>query len=167
MPDNKETTKKPTLSAAEKAEWNALLDFMNTKGLRGSKDLDKGDDTLAKSIVEEYRKTNPAATITYDKVKPIQEAVLSDYDTMNKIRQLQGGQPDTRPLSPVDGRLGSLTSNAYFPVARTTDAKGKMVKDWGHDIDGYYNYLNSQIPQAPPIDPSKFKAMNSLPNNSL
>lgn len=167
MIDDKKETNKKSLSASEKADWNSLLDFMNSKGYRGSKELDKGDDSLAKSIVQQYRQLNPKTSITYDKVRPMQEAVLQDWDTMHKIQQLQGLKPTVRQLSPVDGRLGSLTSNAYFPTAQTMDGKGNVAKDWGHNIDDYYNYIadtqqQKLINNTPtiPIEPNKFKAMS-------
>lgn len=49
MADDKKELPKKKLTDSEKADWNNLLDFVNSKGYRGSKDLDRCDDSLAKS----------------------------------------------------------------------------------------------------------------------
>lgn len=126
-----------------KSDWNNFLDFVNSKGYRGNKDLDKRDTNLGRTILEEYRKTNPKSPLQYEMVKDIQHGILQDWELGKKIQQLQGVETnlDDRPLSEPDGWLGSLTSNGYFPTATTTDPKGKVIKDWGFDLDGYYNQL--------------------------
>jgi hypothetical protein len=132
------------ITPEQKSEWNKFLDFVNEKGFRGNTDLDKKDTNLGKSLIEEYRKLNPESKISYDLIKPIQENVIQDWEMMKKIRAMQGVKAvnaDDRQLSPPDGWLGSLTSNGYFPTATTSDDKGRIIKDWGHDLNGYYESL--------------------------
>lgn len=129
-----------------KQEWNRFLDYLNQRGYRGSKDLDVRDTNLGRHILEDYRKVNPNTVIDYNLVKPIQEAVNNDWTLMKQIQQLNGVKAqnaDDRPLSPPDGWLGSMTSNGYFPTASTSDSQGRMIKDWGFDLPGYYQYLQS------------------------
>lgn len=136
-----------------KAEWNKFLDFLNTKGYRGNKELDKRDTNLGKQLMEEYLKTNPKTVLKYDLIKPIQKTIMGDWELAKKIQQLQGVKAenlDNRPLSSDDGWLGSMTSNGYFPTATTTDDKGQVVKDWGFDLNGYYqSLLNQQVKKVP------------------
>lgn len=132
------------ITNAHKAEWNKFLDYLNTKGYRGNKELDRRDTNLGKGLMEEYQRMNPQSPINYDLVRNMQEAVAQDWDKMRQIQGLEGVQAtnaDDRPLSPTDGWLGSLTSNGYFPTATTRDAKGRVIKEWGNDLDGYYQSL--------------------------
>lgn len=142
------------ITPAHKAEWNKFLDFVNTKGFRGNKDLDKRDTNLGKSLMEEYLKTNPETPLTYELVKPIQESVAQDWELMKKIKGMQGIKAinaDDRQLSAPDGWLGSLTSNGYFPTATTMDGNGRVVKDWGHDLDSYYQSIVDQEAKKIPV----------------
>lgn len=141
------------ITPAHKAEWNKFLDFINTKGFRGNQDLDKRDQNIGRSLMDEYVKSNPQTVINYDIIKPIQENVLQDWDLMKKITSMKGIKSvnaDDRPISAPDGWLGSKTSNGYFPVATTSDPKGQVIKNWGHDLPGYYeSILKEQVNKVP------------------
>ena len=142
------------ITSEQKMEWNKFLDFINSKGYRGNKDLDKRDTNLGKSLMEEYLKSNPQSNISYDMVKPIQESVINDWEKMKKIQSIKGIKSinaDDRQLSQPDGWLGSLTSNGYFPTATTSDDKGRIIKDWGHDLDAYYESLIDQETKKIPV----------------
>lgn len=133
-----------TITPQIKSEWNKFLDFINRRGLRGNKDLDKKDMNLGRSVVEEFKKLNPDTPLSYDIIKPIQESAAQDWELTKKIQALKSVKSknvDDRPLSPPDGWLGSMTSNMYFPVATTSDPTGKIIKNWGHDLNGYYQSL--------------------------
>jgi len=138
-----------------KAEWNKFLDFINSKGYRGNQELDKRDTNLGKTLIDEYVKSNPESKLSYEIIKPIQESVAQDWEKMGKIKSLSGvtaTNADDRKLSAPDGWLGSLTSNGYFPVATTNDGSGKVIKNWGHDLDGYYQSLiGKQVSKVPVI----------------
>lgn len=142
------------ITPEQKSEWNKFLDFVNSKGFRGNKDLDKKDTNMGKSLMDEYLRLNPQSKLSYDIVKPIQESVIKDWDMMRKIQSIKGVKAinaDDRKLSEPDGWLGSLTSNGYFPSATTSDDKGVVVKNWGHDLKGYYESLVDQETKKIPM----------------
>lgn len=141
------------ITPAHKAEWNRFLDFLNEKGMRGNKALDVRDTKLGEQLLNDYKSKNPESPLTYDMVKPIQEEAAISFDLMKRISSLQGVKAlnaEDRPMSKPDGWLGSQTSNMYFPVAKTLDSKGNTVKDYGFDLDNYYQEMmkNTTVPMG-------------------
>lgn len=110
-------------------EWNNFLDFVNKKGMKGSKDLDLKDKKLGQSLFTEYKKTNPNSPLSYEYVAPVQKAISQYRSTM--IEKFKTGKAslskglDVGPnyenfmqdLSKVDGWFGSKTSSWKFPQA--------------------------------------------------
>lgn len=140
------------LTVAQKVEWNNFLRFLHRKGYYGQKELDLGDDKT-QQLMDMYRQENPNFSITTQQVPYVQ------YE----IRQLQKGKiPDPegnfvdisgssfgkiiptiyngKELSPVDGRVGSLTSTQAYPIAFSRE----MNKNWGTDYWGFINAMKSR-----------------------
>lgn len=115
----KEGVKIRPITAQERMDWNKFLDFVKEKGYEGSKELDKGNDALARRLFDEFKKLNPNTTINYDIVAPVQ------YE-MHKIRQMARGFAERHKdpmanvimsgISDVDKWFGSKTSQYRFPA---------------------------------------------------
>lgn len=138
------------LSINQKNEWNGFLKYLYQNKYSGNKDLDTGEDKTAQ-LIDMYKKVNPSFSITPQMVPIVQ------YE----ISQLQQGKiPDKngklvnvmdngfgkaipsiyygRQVSPVDGRIGSLTSAEPFPIQISKD----LNKNWGTDYWSYIKDMN-------------------------
>ena len=108
------------LTNAERVDWNNFIDFVESKGLKGSDKLGKGSENLAKSLFAEYKKLNPTTTVNYDIVPSVQ------YEMQVLRQNVQGFEerhknPNAKNLmnyiSPVDAWFGPQTSESkYFNV---------------------------------------------------
>ena len=66
----------PAASVNVMQQWNNYVDWLDSKGMKGSPELDKGDKGF--QMMEMYRKENPSFTLTKDDVGVIQQR-LQDY----------------------------------------------------------------------------------------
>jgi len=118
------------LTPQQMMEWNSLLDHIKSRGFEGSEKLDH-DKTLGQSLFNEWKAKNPGATIDYNAVKTVQ-------GEMQKLRdQAQGfaarkNDPNAKNImanvSPVDGFLGSKTSQFRFPnMVLNQEKNGNLV----------------------------------------
>ena len=146
------------LSVQQRQDWNAFLDYLGKKGIGGSKDLDARDKSLGLSYLKQYQKENPNTTITPDVIPQVQydQYLIRKGDSFNglspeQMAYLRKGltRPDgtspylSRPVSDVDGWLGSLTSKQYYPTARRgTNLDGSF--DFGVNIEDYVNSLSNK-----------------------
>lgn len=137
-----------------KGEWNKFQDFTKAQGAQGSKDLDVQSKNMGQSLMDQYRKQNPNTMLTYDYIKPIQQA-FADQRLQN-IQDLKNGKalaPGFKPnadwsnfmpdQSKVDGWYGSKTSSWYFPTQSSTVTKNgasttttSLYADGGEAGDG-------------------------------
>lgn len=134
------------LTAPERTEWNNFLNFLEKKGVGGSKDLDKKDQSLGLKYIDEYKKQNPDSFINKDAISRIQydQFLLrkgDSYPTLNKeeLQQLRSGLNPSflaRDVSDTDGWLGSITSKLYYPQARRGDNVGNHY-NFGTDFESY------------------------------
>ncbi len=136
-------TAPPPLTNDQKAQWNAYVDYLAKRGLKGNSALDNRDTGLGQKLMEEYRSQNPHFTLKYDQVPLIQQG-FQDYrqQLINQWKknpassdaksenEIMGG------ISPVDGWLGSKTSSYKFPVAVLTNSDG-TVQDFGLNTGAY------------------------------
>lgn len=127
-------TEDPTprrLTPKEMQEWNRFLKYVEQKGYKGSKDLDVRSKGLGASLFESFKKENPDISFGYDIVPSVQY----EHQMMaQKARELSArqGNPDADKLysnnSKVDGWMGSLTSQQYFPEMKLqTKRNGQLV----------------------------------------
>lgn len=143
-----------TLDSAQRRDWNNYLDYLESKGVAGSKDLDKGEDR-AREYFKEYQKANPKTSINYDMVPFVQyeQEMLrkgNSFPTMTpeQVQVLQQRMRKTnsqymdQSLSPIDGRVGSFTSKQRYGVYSVT---GDRAKDYDVDMEGYSkDYLSAK-----------------------
>lgn len=145
----KPTGKLPSgLSPEQKKEWNAFVDFIKSKGLQGSPELDKRDKKLAESLMTEFAKSNPKSGLTLSLVGTIQSELIKANEIARKITgQGMASSSANLPeqLSKVDDWAGSITTRTYFPTATTSDHAGKVIKDYGFDLESYYNDLMKNV----------------------
>lgn len=146
----KDSTPKPSggyrpTTVDQRNQWNNFLKYLYTTGDYGNKELDQGDDKTA-LLLESYRKINPNFTITKDDVPSIQYEIsmikkgeIPNGEGGFKKNTNQGFQSlisklyKQQVISPVDGRIGSLTSQQPYPVASTED------RMFGTDYNSFLN----------------------------
>jgi hypothetical protein len=110
----------------QRKRWNQFLDFLDKKGVGGSKDLDARDKALGKKYLEEYNKANPDSAIAEDfiPVAQYESYLIRRKNEFPGLTKEQGKRAfsglseafRTRPISAVDSWLGSYTSKQYYPT---------------------------------------------------
>lgn len=128
-------------TAAQRRDWNDMLDKMQKDGVSGSKDLDQTDKNVGAEYIEKYRKDNPNTTVTPDMVSSVQYehqqlrlgesfAGMSPEQTRTLRKQLnpeyvkrEGAEPGT----PFNSKM----SRQYYPEFKKGD------KNYGTDVESY------------------------------
>lgn len=139
------------LTVHEKSQWNDFLRFLYQKGYYGNKDLDTGTDKTD-ALLDLYRSKNPSFSITKEQVPMIQYEINmlqngmipDDSGKFQNISNTAFGKIiptlyKNRTLSPVDGRIGSLTSTQAYPIAASRDYN----KNWGTNYWDYIHFTDS------------------------
>lgn len=136
------------LSSKDREFWNGFVDYVESKGLKGSVDLDKRDLGLSKRLFDEYAK----GAKNYEEFVPSVQQSISDYrnsaiqkarrgeitlpgiDYTNKARPVDVGDEALKSmfmsgLSDVDGWAGSKTTSWRFPRETVLDkSTGSLLK---------------------------------------
>lgn len=129
----------------ERSRWNKFLDFLESKGMSGNKELDKRDRSRGLELLTEFNKTNPQYRVDPSFVPRAQY----ESHLIRKQKSFPGLTPDQskyafgglrpefvdQPLSNVDNWLGSLTSKQRYPGYTRSNAKAKI--DYGTDFETY------------------------------
>lgn len=132
-----------SLNPNERAQWNAYIDYLEKKGMKGNPALDNRDTGLSQQLFNEYKAQNPSFSLTYDRVPAVQQD-LQDYrgQLVNKwkanptiIPGVKSADEIMSDLSPVDSWLGSKTSSHKYPVAMLNN--NGTQQNFGTDIDKY------------------------------
>lgn len=133
-------------------DWNDFLDYLDKKGVGGKTDLDKRDQSLGLNYLSQYRKENPKTSITPEIIPQIQydQYLLrkgDSYPGLNaeQLKYVRGGLNPAymaRPVSDVDGWLGSATTKQYYPTARRGTNTGDSY-DFGTNIEDYVNSVQN------------------------
>lgn len=126
----------PTASVNVMQQWNNYVDWLDSKGMKGSPELDKGDKGF--QMMEMYRKENPSFTLTKDDVGVIQQR-LQDYRSFaidsikqGKMKIIYGGKEVFyKDLSPEQQKdveqnyMGKIAKTGIdnFPGQFTTSTK--------------------------------------------
>lgn len=132
-----------TLNPDQRAQWNAFVDYLQSKGMKGNPALDNRDTGLSQQVFNSYKAQNPHFTLTYDQVPAVQQDLQNYRD---QIIQKWKANPSTIPdaksedeimpnLSPADGWLGSKTSSHKYPTA--TFNNNGVVQNYGTDLGKY------------------------------
>ena len=133
------TTTKPIANTAisigntERNHWNGFVDFVDSKGLKGSTDLDNRDKSLSKDLWNEYSSSNNL-NLEYEQFIPAVQKEIQNYraTAIDRIKSGQSRFKDftneqvndpsfdwdnnfMKGLSDVDGWAGSRTTSWKFP----------------------------------------------------
>jgi hypothetical protein len=132
--DNENPTS--SVNPAVMQQWNGYVDWLESKGMKGSPELDKGDTGL--KMMESYKKENPSFKLTKDDVGVIQQKLQEYRDfslgniKQNKLKLSYGGREvfykDLNPQEQKDvdeNYMGKIkkTSIDKFPGQFTTSTK--------------------------------------------
>ena len=135
-----------TINPHVREEWNQFIDWISKNYPSGISD--QGADPTAE-IVAAYHQFNPASPITASNVKDFQ-ADLKQYNEKWKTLQPnyhpQGGTLSAP--SPVDNRIGSITSKEKYPVIVLGG------RDFGTDVDAAIKFYATIKDNEPYIDPN-------------
>lgn len=102
----------------ERNEWNDFLSFVEQKGYKGSKELDKGSDKLARSLFAEYKTLHPETTLDYSIVASVQkdmQDLRENVQAFAKRRNDPNAENLMKNISKIDGWFGSQTSQYGYP----------------------------------------------------
>lgn len=109
---------KEALTPQVMQEWNSFLDFVKEEGFEGSPELDK-DQTIGKSLLEEYRKLHPYSPLRYEHVSLVQNEMQKlKQSSQDFARRRNDPNADNimANVSRIDGWFGSKTSQFRFPA---------------------------------------------------
>lgn len=113
------------LTPQQMHDWNDFVSFIESKGMKGSKELDNHDKNLGEQLLNEYKKVNPKSTLDYGLVLDIQVEFQRLKEKAIAFEQRRGnsGVNIMPNISKPDGWLGSLTTSNKFPemVFKTAD----------------------------------------------
>ena len=117
--DKKATT--ATITNRHRADWNAYVDYLRTKGVAANPALDK--DGLGFKYLDEYVKANPKTSLNRDVILPLQKDLL-DYRNY-QLANIKAGkavfaegvneQNFMNHLSKIDGYPGQYTTSVKYP----------------------------------------------------
>lgn len=122
LKENTAKKEEPKIDNTIREAWNKYVDWLDTKGLKGSPSLDKED--FGGKMIDKYKAENPDSPISRDIIIPIQKdfSVYRDY-ALDKVKKgemalADGVTPETfmRNLSVVDGIPGQRTTSFKFPM---------------------------------------------------
>jgi len=129
----------------QRANWNQFLDYLESKGVAGSEDLDVRDKRLGLQYLNEYNKAYPKAQVLEPFVKNAQyENYLirkeGSFPTLTKeeadyaFGNLSPAYKQA-PISYIDGWPGSKTSKQRYPGFRSGQSINRV--DGTQQVDSY------------------------------
>ena len=104
------------LSPQQLQDWNRYIDWMDSKGMKGSKELDKGENAF--KWLAAYQQENPQTTITKDSIKSVQyemEKLANNARDFARRKNNPNAENLMRGISQLDGIPGSKTTSFKFP----------------------------------------------------
>lgn len=129
----------PTISVSNKVrqDWNAFIDFLESKGIKGNPQLDS--NKLGNQYLNEFIKENPKTSLSESLIVPIQ----NDFQNYRKfaLERIKKGEAKfgigvnednfMKNLSNVDGIVGQYTSQVKFPpeYLQTLDRETNTIID--------------------------------------
>lgn len=130
------------LSAAQKAQWNDFATYLGQKTHGASLDENPG---LGAAYMQHYSSQNPSFTLTPDQIPHIQYEHQQIRSGNNPISSLGNSSFYSRPTSEPNGHINSLTANSFYPTFVTRSPTGKVVTDYGTDVDRFLSENPSVI----------------------
>lgn len=130
-------------------QWNNFLRYLYNQGNYGNTSLDTGQDKTA-DLINNFKKVDPSFNITPQQVPSIQYEIYMMRNGMipngdgtfvkntnpvlqSSINSIYNG----KPVSPVDGRIGSMTSQETYPVVNVNG------QSFGVDYNKFMSDYNS------------------------
>lgn len=104
------------LTPQQRQEWNAYVDWLDKKGMKGSTELDKGDTGL--QYFNQFLKENPSISLRPEHIKAVQQEIEGIAQKSRDLLQRQGNpnaQNVMRGTSKFDNIPGSKTTSFKFP----------------------------------------------------
>lgn len=153
------------LTPGEMQFWNGYVDYVASKGYKGSPDLDVRDKGISKNLYDEYAKTQNFAT-PYDHFIPAVQSNIKQQrqDLIDQARQgkavidgminkfgvgnhldigdEQLNQKFMSGLSQVDGWAGSKTTSYKFPMLTQPRVSGFIPGETLRDQNQYKQQMN-------------------------
>lgn len=156
-------------------DWNTYIDWLQSKGLRGSKTLDVGDTPETNEgmkKVREYSQLFPKSLVNPQNVKLIQQEFLDLKERMNKdIRAGRAGMVKEQEIFPglssADEKPGSKTTSYKFPESEFKLPSGKKIKTGfvtvGENFPELDEKTKEEIRLAQELEEKKKRAKLSVP----
>lgn len=133
--DNEETE---PVSDNIKSDWNKYLTWLDNKGMKGKKELDKGG--LGNNLFKQYLKENPNTSLSEKIIPSIRKAYL---DLRNdRLKEIQSGGATTSTVNPENfmnhillneksndpNYVGQHLTQTLFPGAKLSSQDGEEKK---------------------------------------
>ena len=157
-----------------KVEWNNYVDYLEKKGLKGSKELDKGkgDMNVGRKVLAEYIKSNPDTLLTLDMVGAIQNEFTktkSKLESDIKQGKISTTAKEVLPnLSKQDIYPGSKTTTYKFPTAalesKLKDVSTGKITKLGTEQLGFVSTKAEQSNKD--VRPSQYLLLNNSPDKA-
>lgn len=135
---------KPSTSD-QRTRWNKFLDYLSSKGVGGSRDLDVRDKTIGLNYLKEYNKSHPKEVVDEGFIPTAQyeNYLIRRKNSFPGLTDDQNKKafaplPDAykgKNISPVDNWLGSATSRQYYPTFKLGTTKGEV--DFGTNFEDF------------------------------
>ncbi len=107
----------PPLSPQQLKDWNSYIDWLESKGMKGSVELDKGETSF--KWLADYQRENPQTTISKETIKSVQYEMQKLADNVRDFERRRNN-PNAENLmqgtSQLDGIPGSKTTSFKFPI---------------------------------------------------
>lgn len=171
-------------SPQQRRNWNQFLDYLESKGVAGSQELDNRDSSLGLQYLDEYNKDNPKAQVdkSFIPVSQYESWLIRkqhSFPTLTKdeaTRAFNNFSPvyNQAPISGVDGWLGQLTSKQYYPAFRSDEtfnrangAQEKKSYDYGVNFEDYIRAnSNPQLMEQYRVPPRPVKQLGGDSNDT-
>lgn len=122
------------LSPDQKSQWNGFASYLGKQNV--GPELDANPD-LGHAFMQQYANKNRDFSLTADQIPHVQYEHQALRAGDSPIASLGNDSYYARKTSPVNGQINSLTANSFYPTVATRDAKGKVVTDYGTDVDKF------------------------------
>lgn len=136
----------------QRENWNLFLDYLEKKGVGGSKDLDARDKSLGLQYLKEFNEKNPKNKVDQEFIPVAQyESYLirkkGEFPGLSdqQAKDAFGGLPvpyKVKPISNVDNWLGSAISRQFYPTFERGTPNGTV--HFGTSFETYLQAHNAQ-----------------------
>lgn len=122
------------LSPDQKSQWNGFASYLGKQNVGPELDENPG---LGHAYMQQYANKTPDFTLTPDHIPHIQYEQQQLRSGSSPIAALGNDSYYSRKTSAPNGEINSLTANSFYPTVATRDSRGKVVTDYGTDVDKF------------------------------